>query len=348
MNPTTDIPFDLEFGNIDKEKGFMDIDSYCTSLKNLYMARKTHKLNRARWLVTDISTYKDKSGAAKHEYLVATVKNGKDTVYMRIERKLRNSKLKSKLFGGSSSKPITPVAPDDSESSPDTDSPAADLPAADMKDPRNTGSFSKKASDGVTFSRVPLIGEAVLVDIIKFREGHYVPMPHLAILARCVNNVAAEYHVLTQNCYFFAHVMCEALKELNPEHDVPPTDGKAKRASWHGLRMGLLFNDSKGMVKKVVASFNGDRDTFHSDIHQAVNNPESEIYLAAKRQKEEAEKKENEERCKREEAERMENEERRKREEAERMGDEERRKREEAEEEIKRLKAQLAAASKST
>jgi uncharacterized protein HemX len=57
-------------------------------------------------------------------------------------------------------------------------------------------------------------------------------------------------------------------------------------------------------------------------IYQAVNNPESGIYVAAMRQKGEAEQRENEERRKREEAERM---------------------REEAEEEIKRLKAQLAA-----
>jgi hypothetical protein len=309
MNPTTDTPSDpyLEFGNIKKEKGFKDIDAYCTSLKNLYMDRKTHKLNRERWLVTDILTYKDKKGNAKHEYLVATVKYGDATVYMRLERKLRSSKIKSKLFGASSSQPKPIPPPDDSESSPDTDSPAADLPP-DIKDPRNTGSFSKLASDGVTFSKLPWLDKAELVDIIKFREGHYVPMLHLAILARCVNSVAVAYHDLTQNCYFFAHVTCEALKELNPEHDLPPTYGKVKPASWRGLPVGFMFNDSKGMVKKVVGSFKGEMDTFKSDIHQAVNNPESEIYVAA-----------------------MERE------------TEERRKREEAEEEIKRLRALLEA-----
>ena len=68
-------------------------------------------------------------------------------------------------------------------------------------------------------------------------------------------------------------------------------------------------------------------------IHQAVNNPESEIYVAAVRQKEDEQRK-------RQEAERKEKEERRKREEGEEREKEERRKREEAEEE---LKAQLAA-----
>ena len=196
----------------------------------------------------------------------AAVKYGEHTAYMRIERKLRYSKLKKKLGLGSSqpSKPITPAS--DSDPSPDTDSPTVDSPAADAKDARNTGLFSKLASDGVTFSRAQWVDKAVLVDIIKFKEGHYVPMLHLAVLARCINNVAVEYNILTQNCYFFAHVTCEALKELNPEHELPPTHGKAKRGTWHGLALDFMYNDSKGMVKKVVASFNKEMDAFNSEV----------------------------------------------------------------------------------
>jgi hypothetical protein len=99
-------------------------------------------------------------------------------------------------------------------------------------------------------------------------------MLHLALLARCINNEAVQYSVLTQNCYFFAHVMCEALKELNPEHDLPPTHGKAKRGTWHGLALNVMYNDSgKGMVKKMVETFPDELKTFDSDVGHFPYNP---------------------------------------------------------------------------
>jgi len=172
---------------------------------------------------------------------------------------------------------------------------------------RNISIFSKLASDGVTFSDLnlplPWTDNAEVIDIINFEEGHYVPLVRLAVLARCVHNKAVEYNVLTQNCYFFAHVTCEALKELHPKHTLPPAQGKAKQGTWNGLPVALLFDE--GMVKKVVESFNDEMAMFDLYIHEAVNNTESDVFVAEQAKRQEAEGREKEERRKREEAERI-------------------------------------------
>ena len=268
MKPSTDTnelgPF-LEFGNLDKGMGFKDIDSFCISLQNIYMRYTTQKIDRERWKVTRISMYKDTNTGAKHEYLLATMRYGKLKIYMRIERNVQKSKVGNLVGSSAPALAAVPVTSDDSDPSPKSDSPP-DAPIS-----RKKGIWSKIASDEVSFSTSLTelgTGSDTIVDVIDFNKDSHIPLPRLAVLVRCVNNLTSEYHLLTQNCYWFAHVTAEVLKELYPDHTVSTPQGAKRQGMWNSLPMHLFFKDSEDVVEKVVEAFPVQWNQFVMEVTQ--------------------------------------------------------------------------------
>jgi flagellar biosynthesis GTPase FlhF len=318
MSPPNESPL-LEFECIDSGRGFQDVNAYCSSLLVLYTNPKTHKTAQDRWKIARILTYKD-AGDVQHEYLIAEARNGKEVVYMRIERKAG---------------PFTNIASD------------------------GVGFLTKMAysvgiaSDGVSFFSTlsNSIGKSVLVNDVSFTR--HFPMPRLVVLARCVNKSAEGYGIFGQNCYFFARVTCEALKRLHPDCRSSELPNKGKQGRWHWLPLPMKAAPKVDViVNEVVALFHKEWEAFNAEVGRLSQSKREEEgrkrkeaeRIAAEREKEERRKREEaeriaaereewekEERRKREEAERIKREERRKREEIERIKREEQRKREEAE-----------------
>ena len=110
------------------------------------------------------------------------------------------------------------------------------------------------------------ISSDTVVDVIDFNKDSHIPLPRLAVLIRCVNDVASEYNLLTKNCYWFAYVTAEALKKLYPEHAVSTYKSAGNRGTWNSLPVHFFFKDSKDMVKKVVEGFPVEWDEFITEV----------------------------------------------------------------------------------
>lgn len=318
-----------EFNGLKEAVGFDHVEGFCTSLSNLYKSAATYSIDRNRWKVTRISTFKSTRGV-EHESLVAEVVCGRMIVYLRIERKLHKSQV-GKLFssGKSSKESPKPQSSDDSDPSPDS----ATYPRDDTR-PTPTRSTSKIASDEITYSKaftsVVSYKREEWVDAIEFPEGKQLSLPQIAVLARCVNSLGRTYNLVGENCYWFAHVMVETAKLIQTGFE-PSTDSKIskkKRGSWGDFL--TTKKPTPELIEQAKSTYDRKWEAFNKDIYDTINNENSEIYQKERQKREEAEKQEKEERQKREEAER-------KHEEAERLAAKK-------EEENKTLRAQLAAA----
>ena len=265
MGPLTDSladPF-LEFRSIDKSKptGFEHIDSFCTALQQLYTSHKTHKLNKDRWKITSVSTYKDTNNTAKHEYLLATAKHGSHVVYMRIERRLQmpTAGAGSINLAGSLSSPSAS---------------GADLTGSDMmpvSSGATIGKWSKLASDEIKFSKQPFgTTSDAQVDAIEFAPEADMTLARLAVLVQCVHRSAARYHLLARNCYWFAHVTVEALKALQgPTACISsaPQD-KGKQGTWGLVPASIFYRDKTEVIDGVVKAFPEKWMEFLSEVRE--------------------------------------------------------------------------------
>ena len=209
-------------------------------------------------MITNVKTYKDMDSKYKHEYLIATAKYDDNVIYVRLERRVRKSEAKEAQEALTSRTPPsqpsnpheTPTSPDDSEPSPDNGT----APAAD--DPLKQRRIKKLASDDVSFWSKLSMDKAELVDAIEFKESDCFSLPELIVLAQCVHSFAIGYSLLFQNCFFFAQVMCEALKKLCPSYIVPQVKSKIKRGTWHGFPANNFYNlSAQSMVTTVVDEF---------------------------------------------------------------------------------------------
>ncbi|KIL60183.1 hypothetical protein M378DRAFT_14346 [Amanita muscaria Koide BX008] len=317
-----------EFNGLKEDVGFDHVEGFCTSLSNLYKSAATHSIDQSRWKVTRISTFKS-TGGVQHESLVVEVVCGRVIVYLRIERKLHKSGI-GKLFSRRKSSKASPKTQtsDDSDPSPDSTTYPRDATR-----PTPTRPTSKIASDEITYSGVftnvvSFNGEE-WVDAVEFPEGKQLSLPQIAVLARCVNSLGRTYNLVSENCYWFAHVMVETAKLIQPDFK-PSTDSrisKKKRGTWSGFL--TTEKPTPELIEQAKFTYDRKWEAFNKDIYDTINNENSEIYQKERQKRQEAERLIAEK-------EKQEKEERRKREEAERLGAEK-------DEEIKRLRAELAA-----
>ncbi|KAM6500035.1 hypothetical protein JOM56_003049 [Amanita muscaria] len=334
MSQPSDEPLD-EFKSLKEQStGFDHVEGFCTFLSNLYKSSATCSIDRHRWKTNRIYTFKSIHGV-EHECLVVAVICGRVGVHLRIERRIHKVGMGRLFNAGKPSKATTKdQTSDDSATSPDN----ATYPH-DTTRPTANGSTFKLASDEITYSKdiecVVSSDREEQVDLIEFPEGKGLSLPQIAVLACCVNSMGRAYHLVDENCYWFAHIMVETAKLIETDFTVLEATSKRRPGSWSGLL--TTKKPTREMVNQAKAEYDKQWKAFNDDIHDTINNKNSKIYLEERRKREEAErfaaekeKQEKEERCKREEAERLEK--------------EERCRREEAEQEIERLRAQLAAA----
>ncbi|KIL62432.1 hypothetical protein M378DRAFT_794334 [Amanita muscaria Koide BX008] len=298
-----------------------DVETYYLSLSNLYMSPKACSLDRDRWTVAQISTYKATNGF-EHESLVVEVECEGAKVYLRIERRRSKSKINKTP---SNATPKT-------QASDDSDSPS-DNAAGPPEDNRPTGGSSSSLSPKVAYDTIKfsetlkgLIKGEECIEVVRFSKGKRLSLSQITVLARCVNTMEQSYTVLKANCYWFAHLVVRTAGLIEPDCQV---ESISKKKPGEFLNFQAISKSERAMIKDVKVEYDKKWAKFNDDIHKAVNNENSPIYKQALQREEEERKAKEEERNAKEE-------EKRKREEAERKA-------EQAEERIKKLEALLAA-----
>ncbi|KAF8631089.1 hypothetical protein AX17_005166 [Amanita inopinata Kibby_2008] len=279
--------FDAEFRVINSS--FRDINSYCEALQLFYMKPASQGISHDRWKVTEIVTYKNQGDTAKHEYFVATVKDDHNhIVHLRIQRRIQKPKVSRflKWSRGSTNRATSASGSSSSEDSPNSAGQAAN--GVDRPPPQH---FKKKALDDIEVVNPFDISDPE-VDIIHFEEDQ-ISLPRLAILARSMNNLSSQYHLLTQNCYWFAYTAAEALKHLHA-HKTLPVTSKVKQGHWNSLPATIFFSNFN--ISQLLEEYNTKWEEFKAEIDSTVNNPNNKHV-------QEAQEREEKERHKRVEAE---------------------------------------------
>jgi hypothetical protein len=226
----------------DLKADFSTVKSYYNFLSTFYKSPETWLLDRNRWKITKISTYKS-TGFFKHEYLVAEVKCEEETVYLRIERRRSKSRASK--------------ASDDSDPSSTED----DLPTGGG----SSGSSSKTAHDTITFAKAlkTIVNDKECVEVIQFSEGKGLSLSQITVLALCVNSMGRIYSLLKANCYWFAHLVVKAAMLIEPASDVKLVS-KTRPGEWLNL-LPITKSDSE-VIQEVKAAYDKLWKTFNEDV----------------------------------------------------------------------------------
>ena len=216
--------------------GYRFVDSYRDRLTLLYSKPETLHLDRKRWMISEIRTYKDKKTRVLHEYLIATVYDHYgNTVLFRIERRVRDSVVKSigkRLLPGSrkgSSSTSPPVG--------------TDLDHQEGVQVKKPSKFMKRALDQVSIIKPSDLDVNQLpVEHIVFNSGHHVSLPELIILAYTISDFSREYHLTQSNCYWFCYIAIEYLKKHYPCTQ-PELPGRKQQGTWSMLVGNLVYKD---------------------------------------------------------------------------------------------------------
>ena len=347
------------------------VQSYCTSLRMLYIDPKTSRLDRKHWKVAEIKTYKDKSTTVKHEYLIVTLSDGdRGEVFLRVDRRLQDSSAKAfgkALIGRRSSSVPNPHSSDSDSGKQDGAQPNEE----------NANPFTKLAVDEVVIV-TPNLDKQKLVQHVMFESEKRVSLPQFIVLTCAINNYSSEYNLFWKNCYWFCFVAVVMLQKLSTG-SMPDLSARGQQGTWLGLRTDKLWTEVKfdllsTMYDTLWSAFENDvcsitedldiTDTNESwQIDSIINHPdnrqakeEKKRADKAERRAEESDKRAEEERRHAQEEKRRAEEEKHRAEEEKHRAEEERRRAEEekhrAEEERRRaeqlerqladLKAQLA------
>ncbi|KAF8623169.1 hypothetical protein AX17_007525 [Amanita inopinata Kibby_2008] len=196
------VPFDAELKSLDY--GFCNAHNYCHILQQFYA---TERIPKRRWVVTEVAMHRVQAKYDTFEYLIATVRDAAGhTKFLRIQRRFQRQKMAS-LFGmrsnddnGTSSQRSS--FPTFSELPPPC-SPATK--AVDCIMTIEKSDIDHKPNHTIKFYR----------DVFKDER---VTLPRLVVLICSINAIAPKYRILTKNCYWFTHIVEEALKRLCPDH----------------------------------------------------------------------------------------------------------------------------------
>ncbi|KAM6490694.1 hypothetical protein JOM56_014037 [Amanita muscaria] len=274
-----------------------DVETYYYFLSDLYKSANTWSLDRNRWMITKISTYKS-TGLFEHECLVADVECEGQKVYLRFERK--RSKKPSKAPNGGDTSNAKSQASDDSDPDNITDPSEDNRPTGGS----SSGSSSRRALDTILFAKTleNLVNPTECVEVLQFSEGKGLSLSQITVLARCVNNTGRMYHLLKANCYWFAHLVVQTAKLIEKDCKAESKSNK-KPGEW--LRFLPITKNEPEVIQDVKAKYDELWAKFDDDIHKSVNNESSPVFIAERKAKEEERKAKEEERRKREEAERQ-------------------------------------------
>ena len=311
------------------------VDAYSGSLSLVYINPKTVRLARDHWKVAEIKTYKDKSSAFKHEYLIARLVDGdKGEVHLRIERRIQDSSVKAYgkaiLMGRSRSQALPPS---DSDSSKQDAAPSND---------ENTKTWKKTSADEVAIvTSNP--NKHKLVEHMVFEGEHRVSLPQLIVLTCAINNYSNEYHLFQKNCYWFCNTVLELLKRLATPSS-PDLPARGQQGTWLGMRADKLYKDVD--FDALLAKYNAMWKAFEDgvcfitedlditdtneswQIEEIINHPDNKHLKEAREQVQEEKKRADE-------AERR-------AEQSDKRAEEEKRRAEELERQLAELKTQLA------
>jgi hypothetical protein len=218
--------------------GYRFVDSYRDRLTLLYSKPETQHLDRKRWMISEIRTYKDRKTRVKHEYLIATVYDQYgQTILFRIERRVRDSVIKSigkRFLPGSHTSA--------SSSFPPAGTDLANQEGVQVKKPSK---FMKRALDQISIVKPSDLDPKQLpVEHIVFNSGHHVSLPELIILAYTISDYSREYHLTQSNCYWFCYIAIEYLKKHYP-HTQPKLPGRKQQGTWSmlGGKRNLVYKD---------------------------------------------------------------------------------------------------------
>jgi hypothetical protein len=238
--------------------GYRFVDSYRDRLTLLYSKPETQHLDRRRWMVSEIRTYKDSKSNVKHEYLVATLYDQyENEVLFRIERRVRDSVIKSIGKG------LIPG----SLTGANITSPPAGSDSANQDDlqEKKSKKFMKRALDQIsivkpsdfTITQIP-------VEHIVFAPNHHVSLPELIILACTISDYSREYHLTQYNCYWFCYISMEYLKNHYMSMR-PQLAGRGLQGTWSWLSPGKVY---KEIDFKVIDK---NYDKFRNEFEQEVS-----------------------------------------------------------------------------
>ena len=165
------------------------VDTYCDRLCSMYTEPKMHHLRFERWQASDICTYKG-HGTIEHEYLIATLHDADNRViYLRLERGIQVS----------STHPTHAHAVERSGLS------AASGTFAD--------SGRQTVNEAALFAFSAFKEDRQPVVHLRFDNGNYIPLPRLVVLASTIDEYLKTRQSAHHNCYWFCHVISEALKK---------------------------------------------------------------------------------------------------------------------------------------
>ncbi|KAF8689407.1 hypothetical protein AX14_003346 [Amanita brunnescens Koide BX004] len=308
------------------------VDAYSGSLSLVYINPKTVRLARDHWKVAEIKTYKDKSSAFKHEYLIARLVDGdKGEVHLRIERRIQDSSVKAYgkaiLMGRSRSQPLPPS---DSDSSKQDAAPSND---------ENTKTWKKTSADEVAIvTSNP--NKHKLVEHMVFEGEHRVSLPQLIVLTCAINNYSNEYHLFQKNCYWFCNTVLELLKRLATPSS-PDLPARGQQGTWLGMRADKLYKDVD--FDALLAKYNAMWKAFEDGIEEIINHPDNKHLKEAREQVQEEKKRADEAERRAEQSDKRAEEEKRRAEEEKRRAEESEKRRLEEKKEMERRIAELEA-----
>jgi hypothetical protein len=264
MSQPSDEPLD-EFRSLKEQKtGFDHVEGFCTFLSNLYKSFSTCSIDHYRWKANRIYTFKSIHGV-EHECLVVAVVCGRVGVHLRIERRIHKAGIGRLWNAGKPSKATTKnQTPDDSDPSPDN----ATTYLRDTTRPTANSSTLKIAADEITYSKdiehVVSSEREEQVDLIEFPEGKGLSLPQIAVLACCVNRMGQAYHLVEENCYWFAHIMVETAKLIRTDFTVLEATSKRKPGSWSGLL--TTKKPTREMINQAKAEYDKQWKAFNDDV----------------------------------------------------------------------------------
>jgi hypothetical protein len=202
-----------------QEGGRHSVDVYGDHLWLLYTGPETQHISRDRWTVSEIRTYKQKwTGNFDHQYLIATLHDGEGgEIPLCIERRILTSSMN---------------APDSGivrrlRTGAGFHSNAPQQGRARVK--KSIFGAKAVAQVSIYFPEIPDVrwhrrDTPVLVDHIKFSDGHHPPLPQLILLACAIHDYSDTFNWTNRDSSWFCYVATQVLRSRF-EHMPTAADG---------------------------------------------------------------------------------------------------------------------------
>ncbi|KAF8707251.1 hypothetical protein AX14_013664 [Amanita brunnescens Koide BX004] len=285
------------------KNGYRYVENYCDRLCSLYTEPEMHHLRFERWQASEICTYRSQGTAVGHEYLIATLHDADNReIHLRLERGVQVSSTHTHAHVVKGRNCLSEASATSADSAKRGGSPVEGPGRLAINETSIFASFASN-EDRQPFNH------------FRFEDGHHVSLPQLVVLASTIDEYSKTRQFSNHNCYWFCHVISEALK-MRFKYKPLSGDGGPQQNRLHNISLHQNVN-----IGEVLDLYDIAWNRFVQKIDVIVNNPNNRDTRIARQQAEEY---------------------RRRADEEERRADEESRKRREAERELAELKALLA------